>query len=63
MTTIADMRHRDYDKVQDMLDTRVPLHNEEAFQHGIKLKAKVFGERISVMDKTHSTFYSSSLGA
>ena len=36
------MRNRDYDKVQDMLDTRVPLHNDEAFQHGIKLKAKVF---------------------
>lgn len=26
-----------------MLDTRVPLHNEEAFQHGIKLKAKFIG--------------------
>ena len=36
-------RNRDYDKVDDTNDTRVPLHNEEAFQHGLKFKAKYIG--------------------
>lgn len=35
------MRNREYNKVEDLYDTRIPLHNEEAFQHGIQFKAKV----------------------
>lgn len=39
----ADFRNREYNKVEDLYDTRIPLHNEEAFQHGIAFKAKVSG--------------------
>ncbi len=35
------LRNREYNKVEDLYDTRIPLHNEEAFQHGIDFKAKV----------------------
>ena len=27
--------------MEDLYDTRVPLHNEDAFTHGLKFKAKV----------------------
>ncbi|KAL5484716.1 hypothetical protein EMCRGX_G021256 [Ephydatia muelleri] len=43
LSRMLNIRHRDYGKVEDMLDTRVPLHNDDAFQHGIKLKAKFIG--------------------
>ena len=39
--TWLGLRNRDYDKVDDLYDTRVPLHNEDVFQHGIRFKAKV----------------------
>jgi len=35
------IRHKDYNLVDDSCDPRIPLHNEEAFQHGINFKAKV----------------------
>lgn len=35
-------RNKEYSKVDDINDTRVPLHNEDAFQHGLKFKAKVW---------------------
>ena len=37
----TDLRNKDYSKVEDLYDTRVPLHNEDAFTHGLKFKAKV----------------------
>lgn len=37
------LKNREYDKVEDMHDTRVPVHNDEAFQHGIRFKGKVTG--------------------
>nr|XP_002130127.1 dystrophin-like protein 1 isoform X3 [Ciona intestinalis] len=36
-------RRKDYNLVDDSYDTRVPLHNEEAFHHGINFKAKYIG--------------------
>lgn len=30
-----------YNLVDDAADSRVPLHNDEAFQHGIHFQAKV----------------------
>ena len=39
--TRLGLRNRDYDKVDDLYDTRIPLHNEDVFQHGIRFKAKV----------------------
>lgn len=30
-----------YNLVDDVADSRVPLHNEEAYQHGIYFQAKV----------------------
>lgn len=30
-----------YNLVDDVADSRVPLHNEEAYQHGISFQAKV----------------------
>ena len=38
---ISGARSKDYSKVEDLYDTRVPLHNEDAFSHGLKFKAKV----------------------
>lgn len=38
---LIGLRNREYNKVEDLHDTRVPLHNEDAFQHGIQFKAKV----------------------
>lgn len=35
------LRSKDYSKVEDLYDTRVPLHNEDAFGHGLRFKAKV----------------------
>ena len=47
-----------------MLDTRVPLHNDEAFQHGIKLKAKVCEKHVWIADEMRGALlYASSLGA
>lgn len=34
-----------YNLVDDVADSRVPLHNEEAYQHGIHFQAKVSEER------------------
>nr|CAB3264407.1 dystrophin-like protein 1 [Phallusia mammillata] len=36
-------RRKDYNLVDDTYDTRLPLHNEEAFQHGIQFKSKYIG--------------------
>lgn len=35
-------RNKEYNKVDDINDTRVPLHNEDIFQHGLTFKAKVW---------------------
>ncbi|CAF97114.1 unnamed protein product [Tetraodon nigroviridis] len=32
-----------YNLVDDVADSRVPLHNEEAYQHGIHFQAKYVG--------------------
>ncbi|TWW66374.1 PDZ ligand of neuronal nitric oxide synthase protein C-terminal [Takifugu flavidus] len=32
-----------YNLVDDLADSRVPLHNEEAYQHGIHFQAKYVG--------------------
>lgn len=37
-----------YNLVDDVADSRVPLHNEEAYQHGIHFQAKVSGARFSL---------------
>ncbi|KAM7336470.1 hypothetical protein ACRRTK_004963 [Alexandromys fortis] len=34
-----------YNLVDDGHDLRIPLHNEDAFQHGISFEAKVRGHR------------------
>ena len=34
-------RRKDYNLVDDTYDNGLPLHNDEAFQHGITFKAKV----------------------
>ena len=47
--TPPGLRNRDYDKVDDLYDTRLPLHNEDAFEHGIRFKAKV-GQPCSCQD-------------
>ncbi|XP_078605520.1 carboxyl-terminal PDZ ligand of neuronal nitric oxide synthase protein-like isoform X1 [Branchiostoma floridae x Branchiostoma japonicum] len=36
-------KKKDYDLVEDGYDSRIPLHNEEAFQHGIIFQAKYIG--------------------
>ena len=41
LTCTPGLKNREYDKVEDMHDTRVPVHNDEAFQHGIRFKGKV----------------------
>lgn len=35
-----------YNLVDDGHDLRIPLHNEEAFQHGINFEAKVNSETV-----------------
>jgi len=41
LLSLLGIRKGEYSKVEDLYDTRIPLHNEEAFQHGIQFKAKV----------------------
>lgn len=36
-------RNRDYNYINDTQDTRLPLHNEDAFSHGIGFKCKFIG--------------------
>lgn len=36
-------RNKEYSKVEDSYDTRIPLHNEDAFQYGLRFKAKYIG--------------------
>ena len=38
---ILGQRNRDYNYINDTQDTRLPLHNEDAFGHGIGFKCKV----------------------
>ena len=42
-------RNKDYSKVEDLYDTRVPLHNEDAFSHGLRFKAKVRTRHTNVL--------------
>jgi hypothetical protein len=36
------VKNRDYDPMSDDgYDSKIPLHNDEAFQHGIQFNAKV----------------------
>ena len=40
-------KNRDYDPMsEDGYDSKIPLHNDEAFQHGIQFNAKVKNFRI-----------------
>ena len=41
MPTRLTSRRKDYNLVDDTYDNGLPLHNDEAFQHGIDFKAKV----------------------
>jgi carboxyl-terminal PDZ ligand of neuronal nitric oxide synthase protein len=43
ITKRLGVRSKDYSKVEDLYDTRVPLHNEDAFTHGLTFKAKFIG--------------------
>ncbi|XP_077968523.1 uncharacterized protein LOC120344763 isoform X2 [Styela clava] len=36
-------KRKDYNLVDDAYDSRVPMHNEDAFRHGIEFKAKYIG--------------------
>ena len=49
-------RSKEYNKVEDLYDTRIPLHNEEAFQHGLRFKAKVSPPFSPDLPFLHSTF-------
>lgn len=44
----AGFRNKEYNKVEDAYDTRIPVHNEAAFQYGLKFKAKVTGHQPSL---------------
>lgn len=60
-TPSLGLRNRDYDKVDDLYDTRIPLHNEDVFQHGIRFKAKVylltpFSTLLTVVNEPSSDF-------
>ncbi len=37
----SGFRNKEYNKVEDLYDTRIPLHNEDVFEHGLRFKAKV----------------------
>ena len=40
-------KNRDYDPMaEDGYDSKIPLHNDEAFQHGIQFNAKVKQSKI-----------------
>lgn len=44
---------KQYDLVQnDDYDTRIPLHPEEAFHHGIVFQAKVSLKNIQIVNRT-----------
>ena len=35
------LRRNDYDLVEEAFDNKSPVHNEDAFEHGIAFKVKV----------------------
>lgn len=35
------LRRHDYDLVEEAYDSKSPVHNEDAFEHGIGFKVKV----------------------
>ena len=35
------LRRNDYDLVEEAYDSKSPVHNEDAFEHGITFKVKV----------------------
>lgn len=35
------LRRHDYDLVEEAYDSKSPVHNEDAFEHGIAFKVKV----------------------
>lgn len=37
----SGFRNKEYNKVEDLYDTRIPLHNEDVFEHGLRFKSKV----------------------
>jgi hypothetical protein len=45
-----------YTTVDDAYDTRIPLHNEEAFKHGINFRAKVSLSRHTELYETSHTW-------
>ncbi len=46
----SGFRNKEYNKVEDLYDTRIPLHNEDVFEHGLRFKAKV---RVVVLRSHH----------
>ena len=44
-----------YETVDDANDTRIPLHNEEAFKHGINFRAKVLSPHDTELYETSHT--------
>ncbi len=40
-STTTGFRNKEYNQVEDLYDTRIPLHNEDVFEHGLRYKAKV----------------------
>ncbi|XP_064390246.1 carboxyl-terminal PDZ ligand of neuronal nitric oxide synthase protein-like isoform X2 [Halichondria panicea] len=40
---LSSFRNKEYNKVEDLYDTRIPLHNEDVFEHGLRFKAKYIG--------------------
>ena len=44
---LMSAKNRDYDPMsEDGYDSKIPLHNDEAFQHGIHFNAKVRPGRV-----------------
>ncbi len=50
VTSPSGFRNKEYNKVEDLYDTRIPLHNEDVFEHGLRFKAKV---RVVVLRSHH----------
>jgi len=50
-------KNRDYDPMsEDGYDSKIPLHNDEAFQHGIQFNAKVEENKILFSNEFYRVF-------
>jgi len=51
-------KNRDYDPMsEDGYDSKIPLHNDEAFQHGIQFNAKVEKNKILFSNEFYRVFF------